>query len=190
MKTSIKYLQKYSNSLIDKYWSDMPKVFVYLDEKLSRQYGGYAHGSHSISIPKWMLADKKEAMGTIRHELAHNLIFYLKLGYKILHGKEFKEALRVFSPKNWQSDLHWTETPAITQARIKVGINPREHHYLQTRLFTCGNPNCTERHLWGFKRVPDYIKRGLFAVCKCGCPDMVEKGGKHTKYTSVHGIKK
>lgn len=188
MKTTTIYLQKYANQLRERYYPDMPRVIVN-KVKIESRFGGKAYGINEIVIAPWMLADKAEAKSTIRHEFAHNILCWLKLPRKIAHGKEFHQILKRIAPKMWRQDLHWNATPAITQARQKAGIKSIERQSLKWRYFTCGNPNCTanSKRTYGYKRIPYYIKAGLFASCEdCGCPKLIEIGGKHEVFKSVH----
>jgi len=194
MKTSREYLEKYANQIKDKHYPTMPRVIVNIS-KLKPHLGGMAYGSHMIVLPKWMLSDKEQSKSTIRHELAHNIIKWLKIRVAISHGKEFHQILKQIAPRTWRNDLHWTTTPAITQARQKAGIKTIKREPLKVRLFTCGNPDCpaTPKHRYGWKRIPYYIKAGLFARCKeCGCPTLVEirtpanKDKELESFTSVH----
>lgn len=152
----------------------------------SKRYAAFAHFDHSISMTKWIMKDRQEAYSTIRHELAHNIVYWLKLPCVISHGKEFKRILRQIAPRTWQNDLHWHMTEAISLAREKQGIKARAYKPMAWRNFTCGNPDCPGKHLYNWKRIPSYIQRGLFARCRdCGSPDLVEINGT-AKFTSVH----
>lgn len=47
--------------------------------------------------------------------------------------------------------------------------NTKERTIKPEIYFTCVNPSCTYNHLWYFgKRIPSYIRRGLFKACECG----------------------
>lgn len=188
MRTSREYLQKYANHIRDKHYPSMPRVLVDT-AKMESHFGGKAYGINEIVLPKWMLADKEQAKSTIRHELAHNILNWLKLPRVISHGKEFHQILRQIAPKTWRNDLHWYASEAITEARIKAGIKPREAKPMEWRYFTCGNSNCLAqpKHKYAWKRIPYYVKAGLFARCEdCGCANLVEIDGKNETFTSVH----
>lgn len=189
MATSREYLQKYTDQLRGKYYSDMPRVIVKISPKVESKVAGRAFGMYLITIQKWMLADKNEAKSTIRHELAHSIVNWLEFPKVIAHGKEFRRILKQIAPKTWRDDLHWHCSEAITEARTKTGIKPYKYKPMKWRYFTCGNPNCPKGRLYVWKRIPYYITAGLFGRCPdCGCSDIVEiKTDKPPAiFTSVH----
>ena len=188
MKTTREYLQKYANQLRDKTYFAMPRVYVDI-AKFESRAGGKAIGSSFIELPKWMLADKEQAKSTIRHELAHNIVNWLKLPKVISHGKEFHQILKQIAPSTWRGDLHWYRSEAIVEARIKSGIKEREYKPMIWRWFGCANLDCKLYNVkaYAWKRIPYYIKQGLFAKCKyCGSDTIVEIGGKGESFASVH----
>jgi len=188
MKTTKEYLQKYANQLRDKYYPAMPRVFVDI-AKMDPRAGGKAIGSSFIELPKWMLADKAEAKATIRHEITHNIVNWLGLPKVISHGKEFHQILKQIAPRTWQNDLRWYASEAITEARIKSGIKPREYKPMDWRWFGCANPDCKLHNVkaYAWKRIPSYIQRGLFVKCKyCDSDTIIEIGGKGFTFTRVH----
>ena len=83
------------------------------------KYAGMAHSDMVIDISRWILEDKTEAKGTLRHEVAHLLHVYSKQGGDS-HGKEFTAALKIVSPTTWRKDRHWHPNPIIEKARIQV----------------------------------------------------------------------
>ncbi len=195
MKTTLTYLEKYANQIREKHYPNMPRVIV-SQEKMSALWGGLAYGSRHIGLPEWILADREQAKSAIRHELAHNVQSFTRVLCLIIHGKEFHQILKRIAPRTWRRDLHWVATPAITQARAKMGIKPRIYSPIFLRLFTCGNPNCsaTPKHIYAWKRVPSYMPRGLFKSCKdCGCPTIIEIPSLARKdnlqsFTSIHSL--
>ena len=187
MKATKKGLNSYARRILDKYYPDMPTPNITIDNK-SKRFAAQADSYHSISMTKWIMKDRQEAYSTLRHELAHNIVAWLRLPYSISHGKEFKQILKQIAPKTWHNDLHWNMSQSISQARINMGIKPRIYKPLPWRYFTCGNPDCPAipKHKYGFKRIPSYIQRGLFAKCPdCGCPEIIEINGT-TRFKSVH----
>ncbi len=136
-------------------------------EKLNPKIGGMAHiysRPRTISIALWIMADKNEAMGTIRHELAHLIVYWLHLKIKIYHGKEFHQILRQIAPDTWRNDLHWHDTPAISKAKEKEGGLTKKKHVWKVHTYGCTNPECKRKPAWSYKRVPHYVKQGL-AIC-------------------------
>ncbi len=186
MKATRKGLESYARRLLDKHYPDMPTPAITIDNK-SKRFAANAYSFVRISMTKWIMKDQQEARSTIRHELAHNIFYWLRLGRHIPHGKEFKQILRQIAPKTWREDIHWHMTPAISQAREKAGIKTRTYQPMPYRYFTCGNPDCPAKHRYAWKRIPFYIISGLFARCKdCGNPTLVEIDGKNAIYRSVH----
>lgn len=194
MRTTLPYLRTYANKLKDKYYPNIPKVYVGKLDTLGKSIGGRAYSDHSMYLSTWMLADKEEAKSTVRHELAHNIVNYLrrrnelpKTSY-ISHGREFHQILKKIAPRTWRQDLYWNSTPAITEARAKHGIVDKAHKYRETKWFTCANPDCTYKHLWGWKAIPRYIKNGWFKGCECGCDTIIQTNTtkKPLIFTSVH----
>jgi len=83
------------------------------------RYAGIAHTDMAVDISRWILEDKAEARGTLRHEVAHLLHAYSKQGGSA-HGTEFTKALKVVSPSTWRKDRHWHPNANIEKARTKV----------------------------------------------------------------------
>ena len=83
------------------------------------RYAGVTHTCVSVDTSRWILEDEAEAKAVVRHEVAHLLHYYSKVGGKV-HGKEFTEVLKVVSPTTWRKDRHWYPNPSIEKARIKV----------------------------------------------------------------------
>ena len=88
-------------------------------------YAGMAWGSVKIEISRWILEDKLETRGAVRHELAHLLHVYSRTGGGA-HGKEFRNALKIVSPKTWRKDRHWYPNPAIENARTQIHPGPKK----------------------------------------------------------------
>ena len=80
---------------------------------------GEAYGSHKVCIAKWILADDKQTRGVIRHEMAHLLHKFSKMG-GFSHGQEFNSILKLMSPNRWRKDKNWYPTVQIEKARAKV----------------------------------------------------------------------
>ena len=138
MKTTEKALQKYFQELLE-----TPRIEKYLqDHKQSVKfvmrvngavmcprlriintagvrYAGLAHSDMAIDISRWILEDKAEARGTLRHEVAHLLHSYSKQGGGS-HGREFNNALKVVSPSTWRRDKYWHPNANIEKARTMV----------------------------------------------------------------------
>jgi len=99
------------------------------------RYAGIAHSDMAVDISRWILEDKAEARGTLRHEVAHLLHSYSKVGGGV-HGKEFHKVLKVVSPSTWRKDRNWHPNANIEKARttthptspklkiVKVGNRP------------------------------------------------------------------
>ena len=68
-----------------------------------------------IELSRWILVDRKQALSTIRHELAHALSAICELGGS-KHGKEFTTALKIVSPKAFRQDRHWHDTTKVFKA--------------------------------------------------------------------------
>lgn len=188
MKANRKGLESYARRILDKHYPNMETPDITIDKK-SKRFAATAYSFKRISMTKWIMKDLQEARSTIRHELAHNIFYWLREGRYILHGKEFKQILRRIAPKTWRYDMHWNMTPAISQAREKEGILEHRYQSMPWRVFTCGNPDCpaNPRHLWSWKRIPSYIIRGLFKRCPdCDCPTIIEIADKKVQYRSVH----
>lgn len=83
------------------------------------RYAGLAHTDMSIDMSRWILVDGSQAKAVLRHELAHLLHYYSKLGDRP-HGKTFRMILKVVSPRTWRQDTHWYPTPVIEKARMKI----------------------------------------------------------------------
>ena len=138
MKTTEAALRKYFNDLLE-----TPRIEKYLQAHVQRtsfvmrikgkiicprlrvvatagvRYAGMAHSDMAIDISRWILEDKAEARGTLRHEVAHLLHSYSKQGGGT-HGKEFNSVLKVVSPSTWRKDKNWHPNPNIEKARTQV----------------------------------------------------------------------
>lgn len=128
------------------------------ENDFSIRYGGRAvFSENKIFLMDYLLADKTEALGVVRHEFAHFLKEWLDLvgGH---HGSGFNQALKLVSGKNWQKDKHWDETPAISRVIPK---RKQAQHRLAIITNTCCN------FTWRASRIESYIKRGLFACQRC-----------------------
>ena len=79
---------------------------------------GITYSENFIQISSWILADTIEAKVVVRHELAHALHMYSKLGGRD-HGKEYNSVLKIVSPRTWRGDKHWYPTPFVEEARRK-----------------------------------------------------------------------
>ena len=138
MKTTEKALQKYFQELletprIEKYLQDhkQPVKFIMrvngvvmcprlrIINTAGVRYAGLAHSDMAIDISRWILEDKAEARGTLRHEVAHLLHSYSKQGGSS-HGREFNNALKVVSPSTWRRDKYWHPNANIEKARTMV----------------------------------------------------------------------
>ena len=150
-------LQKYCLEFQEKHYPNMPKIGVVIEELPPQLAGRASYYRRKIEIAPWQLADKEEAKSTIRHELVHCIVGYLKLEIRISHGKEFKKILREIAPRTWSNDMYWHYTPAITAAREKL-IKPRRGYTTRIRKFTCSNLDCEKHPIWEYKKIPYYIK--------------------------------
>jgi len=83
------------------------------------RYAGIAHSDMAVDISRWILEDKAEARGTLRHEVAHLLHSYSKVGGGV-HGKEFHKVLKVVSPSTWRKDRNWHPNANIEKARTTI----------------------------------------------------------------------
>ena len=138
MKTTEAALRKYFNELLEtpriqKYLQDHRQVTKFVMKNKDGvicprlrvvatagvRYAGMAHSDMAIDISRWILEDKAEARGTLRHEVAHLLHSYSKQGGGT-HGKEFNSALKVVSPSTWRKDKNWHPNPDIEKARTQV----------------------------------------------------------------------
>ena len=90
--------------------------------------GGMATGDSLIEISSWILADRDQTALVVRHELAHIIVARCNLKDPD-HGPWFSAACQAISPLTWESDRHWTTTPAIEKAKLA-------HHPKATRLIT------------------------------------------------------
>lgn len=88
--------------------------------------GGTALSDTRIRISSWILPDRNQTALVVRHELAHIIVARCKLQDSD-HGPWFSAACQAISPLTWESDRHWTTTPAIERARLA-------HHAKPTRL--------------------------------------------------------
>ena len=158
MKTTEKALQKYFQELLEtprikKYLQDhkQPVKFVMkvngevrcprlrIIDTAGVRYAGLAHSDMAIDISRWILEDKAEARGTLRHEVAHLLHSYSKQGGGP-HGREFNNALKVVSPSTWRRDKYWHPNANIEKARTKVHpASPK------LKVITIGNRPYTSR---------------------------------------------
>jgi len=162
----------------------MPKVKIQVVMN-SSHFGGFAVESDLTQIQAWMLADREESEGTIRHELAHNIIKWKGISTKICHGKEFRIMLRKVAPETWEKDRRWTATEAIIQERSKMRIALKKYKSRERRYFACANLDCPT--LYSFKNIPPYIKRGLFKRCgKCGNAGIIEVNGANAYFESIY----
>ena len=154
MKTTEAALRKYFNDLLE-----TPRIEKYIQAHVQRtsfvmrikgkvvcprlrvvdtagvRYAGIAHSDMAVDISRWILEDKAEARGTLRHEVAHLLHSYSKVGGGV-HGKEFHKVLKVVSPSTWRNDRNWHPNSNIEKARttthptspklkiVKVGNRP------------------------------------------------------------------
>ena len=138
MKATETSLRKYFNELLEtpriqKYLQDHRQVTTFVMKTRGEiicprlrvvdtagvRYAGVAHSDMSIDISRWILEDKAEARGTLRHEVAHLLHSYSKQGGGS-HGREFNNALKVVSPSTWRRDKYWHPNANIEKARTMV----------------------------------------------------------------------
>jgi predicted SprT family Zn-dependent metalloprotease len=136
-------------------------------KSLGKRSGGRANSFHGIWIPEWMLADREQTLSTIRHEYAHNLTIFAD-EYTIHHGKEFHGFLKQIAGAKWRRDLHWERTPAIIEARRKVGLEKKEENW---HTYVCPD-GC------GFEyktiKIPNYVKKGSAQCARCGAAPLKE----------------
>ena len=97
-------------------------------ETAGSMYAGITYNANTVCISSWILVDDVQTKAVVRHELAHALHFYSKLGGNP-HGKEFNSILRIVSPRKWRTDKHWVPNITIEKARGKV-------HKIQSRVLT------------------------------------------------------
>jgi len=71
-----------------------------------------------IELSAWILIDKKQTQGIIRHELAHAIAYLCNLQGSY-HGRGFTQALKLTSPRLFRRDRHWHDTPAVYTERKK-----------------------------------------------------------------------
>lgn len=129
------------------------------DKNYSIRASGRAWKTH-IVIMDWVLADKEEALSTVRHEIAHVMTYWqhVTLERVMPHGKEFKANLRTVSPRSWRWDLHWHSNEAIVAAQAeKAG---RIRRIIPLKAFLCLSHGCRILH-YG-KRRPHFL------MCGCG----------------------
>lgn len=162
MKVTEKSLRNYLIYLQKKHLNSFPTISLSIlsrgDVGYSIIKGGYALvDKKRIEVQKWMLVDKRQAYMVVRHEIAHFLHAWTGQEVTKSHGKEFKKALKIISPKRWKTDLHWKETPEIFAAMTKL---PERVKYIAK----C--KSCDFERL--YKRVPAFVrnKKATCPMCK------------------------
>jgi predicted SprT family Zn-dependent metalloprotease len=114
-----------------------------------KNFGGRAYLlENRIRIASFILEDLDEAKGTIRHELAHLMVRYLKMPSRIAHGREFHQTLRMIAPLTWKYDCHWHKTEAILAAMGEL------HKKKYSVKASCKCPSCGK--VYPFKKTPKY----------------------------------
>ena len=125
----------------------------------------------------WVLHDKEELKGTLRHEFAHYLV-NLKNKLAPFHGRLFNDCLRLVSGRRWREDKHVKLTLLLQEAidnttRGQIAKRRAETRAIRKKVICCA---CGYRY--SFKSVPSYIRRGLFI-----CPSCKRKGATfHIQY--------
>lgn len=162
MQVSEKSLRDYLSRLQKKHLPNYPIIALsFLDQGdtgYSIHKGGYAIvGEKRIEVQRWLLVDKKQSYIAIRHEIAHFLHVWTGTEVTRFHGKEFKKALQVISPKRWRNDLHWKVTSEIFAAMTKL---PEQVKY----IVKC--KNCDFERL--YQRVPAFVrdKKATCPMCQ------------------------
>jgi hypothetical protein len=81
---------------------------------------GTAKDNERIKLSSWVLFDLEETCGTLRHELAHIIVYICGLCESDPHGDNFKRVLQAIAPTTSNKDRYWHRTPAIEAAIERI----------------------------------------------------------------------